>query len=306
MPITPWQRYQAMFERAGYLSYWLTFAQHVHVGIPSGDEAVAIAKMLKPYLPILLALSANSPFWQGYDTGYACFRQRLLASRQTYGAPPDFKNWQDFVNFFNSAKQAKVVNSIRDFHWDLRLQPNLGTIEVRVMDAQSTLQDALILAAFVHSLIVYLQRYRAGKETGFLLKPNHWWLEKENYFQASRLALAANYIENSQGKTRAIEQVIADILDSLKTTASQLGETEYLQAICDRLARVKPNLPQVTPGYIKQRQVWQTTGSQQAVVAFLVRQLKQELRGLLLTEATNEQSSNIVRQKNGIVLARSS
>ncbi len=297
VPITPWQRYQAMFERAGYLSYWVTFAQHVHIGISSGDEAVVIAKMLKPYLPILLALSANSPFWQGYDTGYASFRQRLLASRQTYGIPPNFKNWQDFVNFFNSAKQAKVVNNIRDFHWDLRLQPSLGTLEVRVMDAQSTLQDALRLAAFVHSLIVYLQRSRRGKETGFLLKSNHWWLEKENYFQASRLGLAANYIENSQGKTRPIAQVIADILNSLTTTANQLGEIEYLQSIRDRIAKAE------TPGYLKQLQVWQTTGSQQEVVAFLVRQLKQELRVMLSTGVTNKRSSNIVRQEQELIIA---
>ena len=269
IPITPVPRYLQYGKMWRHLCYWLTFAQHVHVGMPSGDEAVACAKMLKPYLPILLALSANSPFWQGYDTGYASFRQRLLASMETYGLPPGFKNWQDFVNFFDSAKQAGVVDTIRDFHWDLRLQPNLGTLEVRVMDTQPTLQEALMLAAFVHSLIVYLKRYRAGKETGFLLKPHHWWLEQENHFRASRLGLEAHYIENSQGNIRPIKQVISDILDSLSTTATQLGETEYLQLIRDLL--------QGNSSYIRQRQLWQTTGSQQAVVAFLVRELKQEL-----------------------------
>ena len=269
VPITPIERYQAQSKMAGYLSYWLTFAQHVHVGMPSGDEAVAIAKMLKPYLPILLALSANSPFWEGYDTGYACFRQRLLASRQTYGIPPSFKNWQDFVSFFDSIKQAGIVKNVRDLHWDLRLQPHLGTLEVRVMDTQPTLREALMLSALIHSLIVYLQRYRAGKEKGFLLTPLHWWLEKENHFLASRWSLEANYIENSQGYTRPIKQVIADILDSLRATAVELGETKYLQLVRDYLER--------TPTYIKQRQIWQTTGSQKAVVAFLVKQLKQEL-----------------------------
>ncbi len=321
VPITPLARYQALYEIAGYLSYWLTFAQHVHVGMSSGDEAVAIAKMLKPYLPILLALSANSPFWQGQDTGYASFRQRLLASRQTYGLPPSFKNWQDFVNFFDSAKNAGIVDTIRDFHWDVRLQPNLGTLEVRVMDAQSTLQEALMLAALVHCLIVYLQRSLAGKETGFLLRSHHWWLEKENYFQASRLGLAANYIENSQGNTRPIKQVIADILDSLNTTATQLGETEYLQLIRDRLAwtesnrlwqwvlpdrlgETEPDRLQGIPSYIRQRQVWQTTGSQQALVAFLVRQLKQELRGWLLPGATYKAKLNIAQKENALGLAQ--
>ena len=297
IPITPIKRYQAQSERAGYLSYWVTFAQHIHVGMSSGDEAVEIAKMLKPYLPILLALSANSPFWQGYDTGYACFRHRLLASRQTYGMPPTFKNWQDFVNFFESTQQAQVVTTVRDFHWDLRLQPNLGTLEVRVMDAQPTLKEAMMLAAFLHSLIVYLKSYRAGKETGFLLKSNHWWLEKENLFRASNLGLAANYIENRQGHIRPIKQVIADILDSLTTTATELGETEYLQPIYSRLRENKSHLAQEIPCYLRQHQVWEKTGSKKAVVAFLVRELKQELRGLLLPGATYKPYSVILHQE---------
>ncbi|RMF20986.1 MAG: YbdK family carboxylate-amine ligase [Cyanobacteria bacterium J083] len=288
VPVTPLQRYLGQYEVAGYLSYWLTFAQHVHVGISSGDEAVAIAKLLKPYLPILLALAANSPFWQGYDTGYACFRQRLLASRRTYGMPPSFQNWQDFVNFFHGAKKAKIVDTIRDLHWDLRLRPDLGTLEVRVMDVQPTLQEALMLASFVHSLIVYLQHYRAGKATGFILEAKHWWLEKENYFQASRLGLAANYIENSQGNARPIKQVITDILDSLQTTAEELGETKYLKLMRQRIRETKPTCLYKVPGYIRQRQIWQTTGSAKAVVTCLVRELKQELSGLLISDATSK------------------
>ncbi|MDJ0649177.1 MAG: YbdK family carboxylate-amine ligase [Xenococcaceae cyanobacterium MO_188.B19] len=294
--ITPIKRYQAQSEMAGYLSYWVTFAQHVHVGMSSGDEAVAIAKMLKPYLPILLALSANSPFWQGYDTGYASFRHRLLASRETYGMPPTFKNWQDFVNFFDSTQQAKIVNTVRDFHWDLRLQPNLGTLEVRVMDTQPTLKEALMLAAFVHSLIVYLKDYRGGKATGFLLKPNHWWLEKENLFRASCMGLAANYIEDIQGHIRPVKQVIADILASLTKTATRLEETEYLQPIYSRLIDNQPNFSQEVPSYLRQRQIWQTTGSQKAVVAFLVKELKQELQGLSLVGGTYKPYSLIVQQ----------
>ncbi|MDJ0573829.1 MAG: YbdK family carboxylate-amine ligase [Xenococcaceae cyanobacterium MO_234.B1] len=265
--MTPVKRYLAQYKMAGYLSYWITFAQHIHVGMTSGDEAVAIAGMLKPYLPILLALSANSPFWWGYDTGYASFRQRLLASRQTYGMPPTFKNWQDFSAFFKTIKSARIVENFRDLHWDLRLQPHLGTLEIRIMDAQPTLKEALMLAAFVHSLTVYLQGYRQRKEEGFLLIPNHWWLEKENYFQASHLGLEANYIEDAQGRSRPIKKVITDILDSLTTTGAKLGETEYLELVREYLEGI--------PSYSRQRQIWQATGSLQQVVASLVRELKQ-------------------------------
>jgi carboxylate-amine ligase len=185
--------------------------------------------------------------------------------------PPTFKNWQDFVAFFKIIKSAGIVKTIGDLHWDLRLQPELGTLEIRVMDAQATLKEALMLAAFVHSLTVYLQYYLQGKEKGFLLIPNHWWLERENYFQASRLGLEANYIEDAQGRNRPITKVITDILDSLATTAAQLGETEYLERIREHLLG---NL-----GYSRQRQVWQRTVSLQEVVASLVRELKQEMLG---------------------------
>lgn len=105
--INPVPRYLAQQERDGYLgNLLLTFALHVHVGMPSGDEAIAIMAALQPYLPILLALSASSPFWWGYDTGFASYRQRVLASMRNYGLPPTFKSWQEFTHLFQGGRAA--------------------------------------------------------------------------------------------------------------------------------------------------------------------------------------------------------
>jgi carboxylate-amine ligase len=202
--------------------------------------------------------------------------------------PPTFKNWQDFTAFFKSIKSAKIVETFHDLHWDLRLQPDLGTLEIRVMDTQPTLKEALMLAAFVHSLTVYLQSYWQRKEEGFLLIPNHWWLEKENYFQASHLGLEANYIEDAQGRSRPIKKVIADILDSLVTTAGQLGETEYLELVREHLQGI--------PSYDRQRNVWQATGSLQEVVASLLRELKQEMLSWPVPKLFSKPQVRAIRQ----------
>ncbi|MGK7908495.1 MAG: YbdK family carboxylate-amine ligase [Synechococcus sp.] len=266
--ITPDPRYLGQSATAGYLANFVTFAMHVHIGMRSGDEAIATMNQLRPYLPLLLGLSASSPFWWGCDTGYASFRQRLLASRRSYGMPPVFCSWQEFSDFFEQAKQARLFNGIRDIHWDLRLQPRLGTLEIRTMDAPSTLSEALMLASFVRTLTTYLQRCREGEEAGFQLHPGPWWIEKENYFQASRQGIDANCIENDRGPCRSLRAVFEDTLEAIAATAEDLMEREYL----NQLARYLED----GPGYMRQRRVFRETGSLRSVIAALERDLRED------------------------------
>jgi len=268
--ITPIPRYIAQHRASGYLAdMMMTFALHVHVGMPSGDQAIEVMARLKPYLPILLALSASSPFWWGHDTGFASYRQRFLATSRTYGIPPSFQNWQEFSDFFATGQRAGIFEIIRDIHWDLRPHPDFGTLEVRVMDAQPTIKESIMLAAFIHSLIVYLHHCCQEKQTSLLFSPHHWLIDKENYFRASHLGLDASYIVDNQGNTRLIKNIVEDILDVLAVTADTLGETPYLNLLQKRLS--------AGPSYIRQRKVFEKTGSLPAVVASLVRELAAEL-----------------------------
>jgi glutamate---cysteine ligase / carboxylate-amine ligase len=286
--ITPIPRYLCQQEVSGYLAgLMMTCALQIHVGMPSGDTAIAIMGRLKPYLPILLALSASSPFWWGHDTSFASYRHRFLSSMRTYGMCPSFKNWQDFVNFLATAQHAGMLEIIRDIHWDLRPQPDLGTLEVRVMDAQPTIKESMMLAAFVHSLIVDLHRHTQGKQTGFLLTPLPWLIEKENYFRASRWGLDANYIEDEKGNCRPIKNIVKDILNALAETADTLGNSAYLAQLEARLA--------TGSSYIRQRQVFTSKGSVKAVVASLVRELEEELVSGKIQEVENNQLSAILK-----------
>ncbi|MDB9304886.1 MULTISPECIES: carboxylate-amine ligase [Cyanophyceae] len=269
-PVTPIPRYLAQHTASGYIAdIMTTFALQIHVGMPSGDAAVDIMGKLKPYLPILLALSASSPFWWGHDTGFASYRRCFLSSFRTYGSPPSFPTWQDFSDFFITAQHAGMFEIIRDIHWDLRPQPNLGTLEIRVMDAQPTVKESIMLAAFVHSLVLYLHNYPQGTQTGFLLSPLPSWMEKENIFRASRWGLDANYIEDQEGNSRPMRSIVKDILDAIGMTADTLGERPYLDLLEQRL--------DTGASYIRQRRVFESTGSLKAVVASLVKELAEEL-----------------------------
>jgi carboxylate-amine ligase len=265
--VTPLPRYLELQRAGRYLSDMLmTFALHVHVGMPSGDAAIAVMGQLKPYLPILLALSANSPFWWGRDTGYASYRQRYLSATRTYGLPPTFSNWEEFAHFFEIAQYARIFKVIRDIHWDIRPQPELGTLEVRAMDAPSTVPEAIMLTAFAYTLVVYLHQLAFNQDSGFRLSPLRWMIEKENYFRASRRGLEARYIADEQGHSYPIRAIVPQIVEALMPTAAQLGTTDYLQALNNAALHARPN-------YTRQRLVFQETGSLQAIVGELVRQL---------------------------------
>lgn len=268
--ITPQPRYLAMERRYGHLSHaQITFATHVHIGMRSGDEAVSMMHRLKSYLPLLIAVSASSPFWHGLDTGFASYRHRVLAVTRSYGVPPSFARWDDFCRFFDTTRRAGLFGSVNDIHWDIRPRPHLGSLEVRAMDAQATVGEAATLAAFVRALVHGL-RTDALPDAG-LPHPLSWWIEKENHFAASRLGLAARYIADEAGTVHELSELWRAVYAALVPIATQLGEGKYLERLRKRL--------ETGPGYVTQRMAYQTTGSLKAVVAGLVARLEREPHG---------------------------
>lgn len=110
--ITPLPRYIGMAKRAGFLARTqLTWGTHVHIGMPDGDTAVRVMSALRPMLPVLIALAANSPFLHGVDTGFASYRHRILAATRSYGLPPDFRSWADYARLLAMAHRAGVFDS---------------------------------------------------------------------------------------------------------------------------------------------------------------------------------------------------
>ena len=238
--VTPLPRYLAMEEAFGLISHTqITFATHVHIGVSSGEEAVHLMSDLKPYLPFLIALSANSPYWRGYETGFAAYRQRILASSRSYGMPPDFADWQAFERFLETSIRAGMFESVRDIHWDVRPRPHLGTLEVRIMDAQPTVAEAVALAAFIRALAAFLQATREHDMESRPCRPLPWWAQKDNCFNASRGAMQAPFIVDETGATRVLEDVLRETLE----VTTEYAHDDVERGFLGRLAEVVAHPP---------------------------------------------------------------
>jgi carboxylate-amine ligase len=267
--ITPQPRYLQMEQQEGLPAHTqITFAAHVHLGMSSGEEAIRVMGELRAYLPLLIAASANSPFWRGYDTGHACYRQHILAAARTYGIPPSFGGWDEFAHFFDVGRKANVFETIRDIHWDIRPQPSLGTLEVRLMDMQPTVGEAIDLAAFARVLGAYLARVPQAERPTRLPRPLPWWFERQNHYQAAHLGLAATCIHDKEGSLVPMATLFDDVSKAISELAEELGLSPQLERLRRRV--------EAGVGYVRQRRVWHDTQSMQKVVAALTRELTLE------------------------------
>jgi carboxylate-amine ligase len=269
--ITPLPRYRQLEKSAGYIGHnQITFATHVHLGMTSGDEAASLMHELKALLPLLIAVSASSPFWRGFDTGFAAYRHRILAATRSYGIPPSFDTWDDFSNFLETTSRAGVFSTINDVHWDIRPRPHLGTLEIRVMDAQPTISLALTLAGFLRALVTYLRNMPQIRRPPLFPHPLHWWIEKHNHFQASKQGLDAKFIHDRQGALVPMRELCQHVMLAIKPVADELGQELYFERLQHHIND--------GPSYMQQRKVYEKTGSFKAIARYLINELDSDLK----------------------------
>lgn len=269
--ITPTRRYHRMEKNHGYIGHnQITFATHIHVGMRSGDDAIRVMRYLTPCLPVLMAVSANSPFWRGYDSGYAAYRHRILAATPHYGLPPYFGGWNEFVEAFNMAQRARMIESFKDIHWDIRPHPDFGTLEVRVMDAQIDLDALRMIAALTRSLVVYIADQSDELLDRALPARLPYWIERENHYRASHQALAAQYIIDEKGQTRPLMKLVTDIIEQATPAAEKIGEGATMNALQEWVEH--------GAGYQEQRRVFAETSSLLEVVRHLAAVLDEKLK----------------------------
>lgn len=265
--VTPLPRYKQIERTAGHVAYnMLAFATHVHLGMPSGDMAIKTKNELRRYLPLLIAASASSPFWRGYDTGYAAYRHRILAAMRSFGLPPVFKDWEDCAQFYKTMKRAGSLKTARDIHWDIRPHPDFGTIEVRAMDAQPTVMDTAALVAFLRALVFTLWSEPDEDRLPCALP---WWLEKENHFQASRLGMKATYIADRDGRIMPLSALWDEVFERVYPAAKTMGEAGYLDHL---RTRIKEGV-----AHVRQHRKFEEHGSANAATEAMVEELEQEL-----------------------------
>ena len=206
-----------------------TFALHVHVAVPDPEGAVSVMNGLRGRLPLLLALSGNSPFWQGRDTGMASMRLPLFQAFPRTGPPRAFADYRDWVGCVEALVGPGAIPDATHIWWDLRLQPRFGTVEVRVMDAQTEVADTAALAALVQCLAAGI---RAGEPVTSGEDVSAEVL-RENCFLAARDGMRARLIVD--GRLVEARALVEDLAGRCEPLARELGCSAELSGL-ERLA----------------------------------------------------------------------
>jgi len=184
-------RFRRVSDLYGSLAKQFTvFGQHVHVGVRSGDEAVRLTHCLARYIPHFIALSASSPFSLGADTQFDSSRLNVVNAFPLAGFMPDVADWEAFEIYFERMRGYGIVESMKDFYWDIRPKPEYGTVEIRVCDTPLTVERAAELAAYAQALAASLCEDRAWTPN-----PNLYLVYNYNRFQACRFGYAAMIVD---------------------------------------------------------------------------------------------------------------
>jgi carboxylate-amine ligase len=221
--ITDKDRYERIRELLGDAVVTPVSGLHVHVGMPDARAAIRAFNGLREHLPLLLALSANSPFRHGRDTGLASAREVTLRGWPRSGVPRALESFDDFEALAELMGRAAGVPDYTWFWWKLRPHPRLGTVEVRSLDAQTTPEETAALAALVHCLA----RHWAEQET---LTPSAPELIEEGLFRAARFGTAAQ-LPDGEGRPHPLTEVLDQTLELCARPADELGCARELESL---------------------------------------------------------------------------
>ena len=215
-------RYQYLSDLYGYLAKQFTvFGQHVHIGCSGPDEALCLLHCLSRYMPHCIALAAASPYVQSFDTGFDSARLNSVSAFPMSGRAPFVETWEDFGAYFDKMTDTGVVQSMKDFYWDIRPKPEFGTIEVRVMDTPLTVGQAARIAAFIQAVARWFMIERP-----FRPAEDDYLVYTFNRFQACRFGYAGTYVDPRTHEQRTLKEEILATLARVEQHAVELhGDT---------------------------------------------------------------------------------
>ena len=223
------ERYQELKERRQIIfDRFATHGMHVHIGMKDAQSCIRYHNFYMHLLPCLLALSANSPFENGVDTGFASIRPTITESMPIAGVPYQFKTWQEYKDLCRSLARANSISNIKDLWWDIRACPRYGTLEIRICDQPSTLYETMAIVAFIHCLGHWFQDNEDWLDE--MPRPSNW-RTRDNKWRAMRHGLDAELIVDNRGQTKPIKAIISAWLDRLAPYYKTLEYDNYLLQI---------------------------------------------------------------------------
>ena len=235
--ITAKDRYRVLIDQLQYVARReLIFGMHIHVAVDDPDKAIQVVNGLLPHLAPLLALSASSPFWRGEATGLASSRQIVFSAFPRSGPPPRFRDYEDYAEVVGQLERTGCIADYTHIWWDIRPHPKWGTVEVRICDAVTRLEDAVAIAAYCQALVKQLsERYDAGQA----IPTFHRILTSENKWLAARYGLEAPVMDLATGRRVRVPvaKLIRRTLRELEPHARELGSERELEGIAALLGR---------------------------------------------------------------------
>jgi carboxylate-amine ligase len=212
----------------------LIFGVHVHVGMDDPDKAVHVANGMRVHMPLLLALSANSPFWRADATGLLSSRTPIFRAFPRVGIPPRYEDFEDYSRRVDFMVESGVIEDYTYLWYDVRPHPNLGTVETRVMDAQTRLEHTLGLAALVQAMVKEVaEHFEAGKQ----LSKYPYEMLDENKWLAARSGLDAELVDLPAVERVGTRALARRVIDRLREHAQDLGSADALEGVDDMLHR---------------------------------------------------------------------
>lgn len=266
-------RYKDLIDRNQFIARRLMiFGMHVHIGVESGELCIALMNEMLYELPLLLALSASSPFWEGIDTGLASSRSTVFEAIPTGGHPCTVRDWNEFDSIVAKLIRSKAIRNVKDIWWDVRPSPGYGTLEIRVCDILPSLEENLALTALIHALAhEQYRRIKAGRTRP--VPPD--WMIRENKWRAARHGIEADLVENEQGDVVPMVEYGRGLIKRLEPDFKYLNYTPYAA----QLLRILDG----HTSYARQRKIFEQSHSLKTVTRFLAQEMTRSLVGHELT-----------------------
>ncbi len=241
----------------------LIFGMHVHVGLEKHEMAVPLMNQARTWLPHILALSSNSPFWHGHNSGLKSYRSIIWKRFPRSGIPNTFSSTAELDQYVENLIATGCIDNAKKIWWDVRPHPFFNTLEFRICDMPATLEDSLAIAALCQALVAKLTwLYKRNLHTAIL--PSRYI--EENKWRAARYGLDAEFVDFPQQRRLSLRDSVSETLDFVDELVDELGtrqEMNYIRALLED--------PRGT-GADRQLAIYHETGNVQAVTSYLIKQ----------------------------------
>ena len=258
--ISPGERYQHIVEEMGQLARsLLIFGMHVHIAMPDKQTTIDMMNMVRYFLPHLLALSTSSPFWMGRNTGLKSFRTTVFRRFPRTGIPEVFESWSEYENFINLLVKLNCIDTGKKIWWDVRPHPTYGTLEFRMFDTATRVEEAVAIAALTQAIIVKLHRLYTHNQSWRLYRRA---LIEENKWRAARYGIEGKLIDFGREAEVPVRELMLELMELIDDVVDDLGSrsaVEYIHTILNEGTSAE-----------RQLRVYQQTGDLKDVVRHLV------------------------------------